>query len=138
MFFNCSFHIGTIPNKWKLANKAPILIQGSKAIPSNYHPISLTSVLGKMVDTLKRDRHPTWLSKLLQLPKKQLNFLSKVFSECDNNKALDAIYLDFQKAFDKVPHKCLKNTQNSRRQRDQQETACRHEQKVIKLVRCHK
>ena len=38
-----------------------------------------------------------------------LDFFAHVIDTCDtgNNKAVDLIYLDFQKAFDKVPHERL-------------------------------
>ena len=36
-----------------------------------------------------------------------LNFFNEVYSLYDNTKAVDIIYLDFQKAFDKVSHKRL-------------------------------
>ena len=36
-----------------------------------------------------------------------LNFFNEVYSLYDNTIAVDIIYLDFQKAFDKVPHKRL-------------------------------
>ena len=38
-----------------------------------------------------------------------LNFYNYVFCECDHPRAGDVIFLDFQKAFDKVPHKRLMN-----------------------------
>ena len=36
-----------------------------------------------------------------------LNLLHDIINEYDESKAVDIIYLDFQKAFDKVPHKRL-------------------------------
>ena len=36
-----------------------------------------------------------------------LNFMKEVTREMDNGNSVDAIYLDFAKAFDKVPHKRL-------------------------------
>ena len=38
-----------------------------------------------------------------------LNFFAQVIDtyDTDNNKAVDYVYLDFQKAFDKVPHEGL-------------------------------
>merc|ERR1712035_239348 len=36
-----------------------------------------------------------------------LDFFHDVMNQYDESKAIDIIYLDFQKAFDKVPHKRL-------------------------------
>ena len=38
-----------------------------------------------------------------------LDFFAQVIDTCDtdNNKAVDLVYLDFQKALDKVPHERL-------------------------------
>ena len=42
-----------------------------------------------------------------------LDFYNDVFNIFDESKAVDVIYLDFQKAFDKVPHKRLLSKLNS-------------------------
>ena len=36
-----------------------------------------------------------------------LDFYQYVFCECDRSRAVDVVFLDFRKAFDKVPHKRL-------------------------------
>ena len=45
-----------MPDEWKLANVTPIFKKDSKSLPSNYRPISLTSVVCKMLETLIRDK----------------------------------------------------------------------------------
>jgi len=44
-----SYEEGCLPSDWKNAHITPIHKKGSKAIPGNYHPVSLTSVKGKMI-----------------------------------------------------------------------------------------
>ena len=46
---------GFIPNQWKTANVIPIFKKGSHKLPSNYRPISLTSVICKVLESLIRD-----------------------------------------------------------------------------------
>ena len=44
MLFTQSLNTGTLPENWLTANIAPVYKKGSRSIPSNYRPISLTSV----------------------------------------------------------------------------------------------
>ena len=47
LFFSHSLSHGVIPQSWKSAAIIPIYKSGAKTVPSNYHPISLTSVICK-------------------------------------------------------------------------------------------
>jgi len=115
-----SFATGVIPDDWKVALVSPIHKNGPKCQVSNYRPISLTSIICKLFESIVRDalvqhlennglirgtqhgfrRGGSCLSNLLQ-------FLDRVTSDIDNGACVDVIYLDFAKAFDKVPHKRL-------------------------------
>ena len=46
---------GTLPNDWKKANVTPLHKKGPKHKVSNYRPISLTSILCKMMEQIVRD-----------------------------------------------------------------------------------
>jgi hypothetical protein len=118
--FNISLQTGTLPDQWKQANVTPIFKKGSKSQPSNYRPISLTSIVCKMLESLIRDKLVNHLEENGILRDTQhgfrnrrscltnlLDFLHDILNKYDENKAVDVIYLDFQKAFDKVPHKRL-------------------------------
>ena len=118
--FNKSLQSGTMPDEWKLANVTPIFKKGSKSLPSNYRPISLTSVVCKILETLIRDKIVNHLEENKLIKNTQhgfrnkrscltnlLDFFHDVLNQYDESKAVDIIYLDFQKAFDKVPHKRL-------------------------------
>ena len=39
-----------VPNDWKEANTVPIFKKGARTKPSNYRPVSLTSVVSKMLE----------------------------------------------------------------------------------------
>ena len=104
----------------KKANISPIFKKGSKSIAANYRPISLTAVLCKLMESFIRDHVMTYLMENKLLTVKQHGFicgrstvtqLLKYLDDCAkcvaSGKVVDAIYLDFEKAFDTVPHRRL-------------------------------
>ncbi|MCP4269647.1 MAG: hypothetical protein GY777_29425, partial [Candidatus Brocadiaceae bacterium] len=118
--FEKSLNQGIVPSEWKLANVTPIFKKGDKTCPGNYRPISLTSIIGKLLETIIRDRIVDYLEENSLIKDSQhgfrrkrsclsnlLEFYNSLFSLHDATKTLDIIYLDFQKAFDKVPHNKL-------------------------------
>ena len=118
--FNYSISETYIPSDWKLANVTPIHKKGPKTLVENYRPISLTSVVGKLLESIIVKhitnhlesnrlildtqhgfrRHRSCLTNLLE-------FFHDAYYNIDKNNAVDIVYLDFQKAFDTVPHKKL-------------------------------
>ena len=103
-----------------MANITPIKKNGDKALPNNYRLISLTSVVGKLMETIIRDKLVSFLEYNIFVNSSQhdfrhkcscltnlLDFYKNVSNNYDETKAVDIIYLDFQKAFDKVPYKRL-------------------------------
>jgi len=53
--FNMSIQSGTLPESWRVGHVMPIHKSGSQQNPSNFRPVSLTSVLGKVMDSLIYD-----------------------------------------------------------------------------------
>ena len=105
---------------WKLQNISPLFKKGSKDDPGNYRPISLTSVPGKMLESIIADDMMSHLehNKLIldshhgfrsgrSCLTNLVDFFHDMFSIYDKSSAVDILYLDFRKAFDKVPHKRL-------------------------------
>ncbi|KAF2347264.1 Reverse transcriptase domain [Trinorchestia longiramus] len=93
---------------------------GNKQIPNNYRPISLTSVISKTIVRLLKVGITKHLNDQNIINDIQHGFREKrscltnlldLFGEVnriyDRTKAVDLVYLDFQKAFDKVPHERL-------------------------------
>ena len=105
---------------WKLQNITPLFKKGSKNNPGNYRPVSLTSVPGKILESIIAEDITQHLESNNLISDSQhgfrkgrscltnlLEFFHDMFSLYDKSRAIDILYLDFKKAFDKVPHKRL-------------------------------
>ena len=53
--FNTSLDTGKLTLEWKYANIIAIYKKGGKEIPGNYRPISLTSIVGTIMESIIRD-----------------------------------------------------------------------------------
>ena len=120
ILFQLSLDTGQVPEDWKVAKVVPIFKKGLRGVPANYRPVSLTSVSGKLMESVIRDRISDHLiiNRIINLtqhgfmPNRScqtnlLEFLDKVFALIDEGKPVDIVYLDFSKAFDKVPFQRL-------------------------------
>ena len=119
--FNSSLQQREIPNDWRVATISPIFKKGNKQHASNYRPISLTCIASKIMESFIRDHMINHLKRNNLLSNKQFGFLRgrstvlQLLKVLDNwtetlnisGAKIDSIYMDFQKAFDKVPHKRL-------------------------------
>ncbi|XP_069114394.1 uncharacterized protein [Argopecten irradians] len=129
IIFNKSIQEGTLPDPWKKANVCPIFKKGSRKDPSNYRPISLTSVPSKILQRIVRDEIVKHMDTNNLFTKEQHGFrqgrsCTTQLLECledwtismDEGHNTDVIYLDFSKAFDKklchASLKCLLTTPN--------------------------
>ena len=52
LIFINSFESGKLPDKWKRANITPIFKKGTRTLPQNYRPVSLLSVISKIMEKL--------------------------------------------------------------------------------------
>jgi hypothetical protein len=108
---------GVLPSEWKSANISPIFKKGSKKKASNYRPISLSCIVCKGLERLLRDDLTTHMIENNLFSDKQYGFikgrsttlqllhmLDKWTDVLDQGEQLDAIYFDYMKAFDTVPH----------------------------------
>ena len=111
-----------LPIQWKQAYRyvVPIHKRGSLSKCENYRPVSLTCVACKILEAIikKAVLNFPLENNLLSstqhgfLPKRSsltasIDFLEDVSFSVDNSNNVDAVYLDFRKAFDSVPHKRL-------------------------------
>ncbi len=118
--FRESINSGEVPAEWRSANVTPILKKGAKSDPGNYRPVSLTSVCCKLLESILRDAlmdHLT-VNNLLNpsqhgfMPGKScttnlLEFMEKTTKVIDAGLPFDVFFLDFAKAFNKVPRERL-------------------------------
>ena len=109
----------TFPSPWKTCKVTPIFKEGNKASVDCYRPMSLmcsvSKVLEKLIfDTIYRhvedmltDCQYGFRKKRSTVP--QMIVILKVYEMYDSQsiKNLSILYLDFSKAFDKVPHNRL-------------------------------
>ena len=115
--FNKSMLSGVVCDSWKEANVTPIFKKGDKKKPGNYRPVSLTSSLSKLMETIVRDEIIKYLNANSLLTDEQygfrgsrscatqlLNVTETWMKELDIKGNIDCIYLDYSKAFESVPH----------------------------------
>ena len=61
--FNMSLQEGIVPLEWKEANVIPLFKKGSRNKSVNYRPVSLTSVICKLLESIIRDHLMDFLVK---------------------------------------------------------------------------
>jgi len=118
--FNKSMQTGDVPQEWRDALIVPVFKKGNRSDPCNYRPVSLTSVVCKIMERIVKDNVVEHLNEYKVIKGSQhgftrgrscltnlLEFFEEVYEMIDEGKPVDVIYLDFAKAFDKVPHKRL-------------------------------
>ena len=120
LLFARSLEEGVVPDDWRKANVTPIFKAGSKLSPGNYRPVSLTSIVCKVMESIIRDNIVDHLKRNHLIHASQHGFMSSMSCQTnlleyldvltkliDAGHAVDVLYLDFAKAFDKVPHQRL-------------------------------
>ncbi|KAK4810576.1 hypothetical protein QYF61_007313 [Mycteria americana] len=120
IIYQQSWLTGEVPADWRLANVTPIFKKGQKEDPGNCRPVSLTSVLGKLMEQIilsaitrhvednqgiKPSQHG--FRKGRSCLTNLISFYYKVTHLMHEGKAVDVVYLDFSKAFDTVSHSIL-------------------------------
>ena len=122
LIFYKSVVTGQLPEDWRNAIVAPIFKKGNVHLAENYRPVSLTSVISKLLEHiickhilghLDRNNILTSLNhgfrKGFSCETQLLVTMDDLLKQYDRNTQTDVIILDFSKAFDTVPHKKLLN-----------------------------
>jgi hypothetical protein len=117
LIFDISLKTGEVPREWKEANVTPLFKKGCKLERSNYRPVSLTSTICKILESIIRDKVMKYMRlKQLIVPSQHgfvpnkacvtnlLETLDVITGAIKNGHSVDLVLLDFAKAFDKVSH----------------------------------
>ena len=118
--FTLSLQSGMVPSDWRSANVSPIFKKGSRSKPENHRPVSLTPIPCRIMESIIKDEITEHLeiNRLINpsrhgfMSQKScstnlLEFLEILTEGLDEGACFDIVYLDFAKAFNKVPIKRL-------------------------------
>ena len=126
LLFKKSLSAEKLPSHWLQGIITPIFKKGRKNLAENYRPVSLTSLLCKLLEKIIVKQIIKHI-KLNQLASQRQHGFTKGRSVTTNllevmniwtealmhNIPIDVLYLDYQKAFDCVPHQRLMKQVNS-------------------------
>jgi len=117
VIFQDCINCGIFPDCWKYANVQPIHKKNNRQFKSNYRPISLLPICGKILEKIVFDQVYAFLDVNNLLSKKQSGFrpgdstiyqllsvTSTIYDAFENYDETRAVFLDISKAFDKVWH----------------------------------
>ena len=121
IIFRTSLRTKELPDDWKHANVSAVFKnKGEKTSPVNYRPVSLTCILCKVMESIIRDSLIDHMKKNNLFSSQQFGFINgrstvlqlmhviDIWTQIiDEGGNIDAVYCDFMKAFDKVPHNRL-------------------------------
>ena len=118
--FNISISLGELPHDWKMARVAPIPKGVVSSDPAKFRPISLLSVLSKLLETHIKNVLLDHFDLCSPLSDMQWGFTSGKSTTgallavtdqwhrvLDSGREICTVFFDYSKAFDSVPHRPL-------------------------------
>ena len=118
--FNLSFELGVFPDKWKNATIIPLYKGGDKSDVSNYRPVSLLPLPGKLIERVAHAKISEFVEGHGLITDKQGGFrkgfstvssiadlVDNILSGVNKGKTALAAFVDLRKAFDTVNHAIL-------------------------------
>ena len=120
MVYKKSVEESKLPSQWKDAEITPIYKKEARNLPKNYRPVSLTSIICKIIEKLIvediinhiktnkmncQEQHGFTANK--STVTNLLEALNVITEAQMHGLPVDLLFLDYQKAFDTVPHQRL-------------------------------
>ena len=118
--YNVSVKQGKVPEPWKTGYVSAIHKSGDRHDRGNYRPITITSCLMRVLEKIIKVQLLKHLEESEYISDHQHGFTAKrscltnllhateeLIKKYDSGHIIDEIFLDFSKAFDKVPHQRL-------------------------------
>ena len=118
--FNLSLDKSEFPSDWKNATIIPLFKGGNKNMVSNYRPVSLLPLPGKMLEKVVHKSLISYFENNDLLSDNQSGFRKGysttksivelndiIFENMNNGKVTAAVFIDLRKAFDTVDHSIL-------------------------------
>ena len=115
-----SIETGVVPRDWRDAIVVPLFKKGNRGMVNNYRPVSMTCIICKILEKIIKEEMLVFLNEHHIIKNSQhgfregrsslsnlLDFYYDIYESLDKSNSVDIIYLDFAKAFDKVPHERL-------------------------------
>ena len=128
VLFNKSRSLGIFPSRWKYAKVVPLPKDGDLTDVSNWRPVSLLPLPGKILEKTVHNRILNFFKDNHVLDERQggfregysttrtiVEFTEDLYMAMNNKQTTMAAFIDFKKAFDTVNHAILiKKTSKSR------------------------
>jgi hypothetical protein len=108
LIFNQSLQIQEIPEEWKKAQISAICKKGDKSLAGNYRPVSLTSIVCKLMESIVREHIIKHMKTNNLFTDKQYGFISgrsttlqllevldKWTGAMDMGYEIDCVYMDY-------------------------------------------
>eukprot|EP00061_Rhincodon_typus_P010363 g34598.t1 len=115
--FVSSLTTGQVLKDWRVANVVPLFKKANRDNQGNCRLVSLTLMVGKLLERILTDRIYAYSEMRGLIRDSQhgfvqdrscltnlIEFFKEVTKVINEGRVVDVVYIDFSKAFDKVPH----------------------------------
>ena len=90
MIFNSSYDSGIVPESWKIGQITALFKKGKKNSAANYRPVSLTSIICKVMEKLVRKKIVDHMTEYSLFSRQQFGFIKGRSTTLQLLKVLDS------------------------------------------------